>query len=133
LFLTLVALGKIIKGIVMPLTAYVPKDLVRYRRHEKSVLFSSSLLAGVYVYVQDCSGEMCVAPDGPHMHPRVLGGARAVVAAGELTLGEAGEVIAINNLSGTFQCTRDSLLLAVGAIICQGGKIDAGAISRYEV
>lgn len=67
------------------------------------------------------------------MHPRVLGGARPVVAAGELTLGEKGEVLAINNLSGTFHCTPDSLLLAVGGIICQGGKIVADAITRYEV
>jgi hypothetical protein len=56
-----------------------------------------------------------------------------VVAAGELTLGEKGEVLAINNLSGTFHCTPDSLLLAVGGIICQGGKIVADAITRYEV
>jgi len=116
----------------MPLTAYVPKDLERYRRHEQSTPFSASLPAGVYVYVQDCAG-FWVAPDGSHRHPRVLGGARPAVAAGELILGENGEVLSINNLSGTFQCAPDCLLLFVGGIIVQGGKIAAAAISRYEV
>src|SRR5690349_727462 len=116
----------------MPLTAYVPKDLERYRRHGQSTPVSAGLQPGVYVYVQDCAGVVWVAPDGPHMHPRVLGGARPAVAAGELTLGEAGEVLSINNLSGTFQCAPDSLLLAVGGIVAQGGKVVAGAISRFE-
>ena len=74
-----------------------------------------------------------MAPDGPHMHPRILGGARPAVAAGELTLGEGGELLAINNLSGTFRCAPDCLLVAVGGIITQGGKVAADAISRYEV
>jgi hypothetical protein len=117
----------------MPLTAYTPRDLDRYRRHERSVPFSASLPAGVYVYVQDCAGTVWVAPDGQHMHPRVLGGARPAVSAGELTLGGNGEVLSINNLSGTFQCAPDCLLVVVGGIIAQGGKIVAGAISRYEV
>src|SRR3954451_715621 len=101
----------------MPLTAYPPRDQERYRRHERSVRFSASTAAGVYVYVQDCSGVVWVGPDGPHMHPRVLGGARAAVAAGELTVGENREVLSINNLSGTFQCAPDSLLVAIGGII----------------
>jgi len=117
----------------MPLTAYVPRDLERYRRHEQSAPFSASLPAGVYVYVQDCAGVVWVAPDGFHRHPRVLGGARPAVAAGELTIGENGEVLSINNLSGTFQCAPDCLLLVVGGIVSQGGKVVASAISRYEV
>jgi hypothetical protein len=50
-----------------------------------------------------------------------------------LTLDENGELLSINNLSGTFQCAPDCLLLVVGGIIIQRGKIEAGAISRYEV
>ncbi len=117
----------------MPLTAYSVKDPERYRRHPQSVAFSANLTAGAYVYVQDCGGVVWVAPDGPHMHPRVLGGARPAVAAGELTVGAGGEVLSVNNLSGTFVCAPDSLLLVVGGIIVQGGKIAADAISRYEV
>ena len=117
----------------MPLTAYAPRDPERYRRHERSVRFSAAVAAGTYVYVQDCAGVVWVGPDGPHMHPRVLGGARPAVAAGELTLGEGGEVLSINNLSGTFRCAPDSLLAAVGGIILQGGRCPAGAVSQYEV
>ena len=117
----------------MPLTAYAPGDLERYRRHEQSVPFSTIIVAGVYVYVQDCAGIVWVGPDGPHMHPRVLGGARPATAAGELTLAANGEVLLINNLSGTFRCHPDSLLLAVGGIIAQGGRCLADAITRYEV
>lgn len=116
----------------MPLTAYAPRDPERYRRHERSLPFSARIAAGVYVYVQDCAGVVWIGPDGPHMHPRVLGGARPVVAAGELTLGEDGEVLVVNNLSGTFRCDPDSLLLVVGGIINQGGTCLAEAITRYE-
>ena len=117
----------------MPLTAYAPNDLERYRRHERTARFSQSLPAGVYVYVQYCAGIVWVAPDGPHMHPRVLGGARPVVAAGELTLDDNGEVLSINNLSGTFECASDCLFVVVGGVVVQGGQIAADAISRYEV
>jgi hypothetical protein len=66
------------------------------------------------------------------MHPRVLGRARPVVAAGELTMGADGEVFIINNLSGHFRCTRDTVLIAVGGIIAQGGKVSSDAIVRFE-
>jgi hypothetical protein len=117
----------------MPLTAYVPLDLERYRRHNESAPFSPSLAVGTYVYVQDCAGTVWVLSDGPHRHPRVLGGARPVVAAGELVLAENGEVLSINNLSGTFRCAPDSLFVAVGGLVKQGAIISAGAWSVYEV
>jgi len=117
----------------MPLTAYAPMDSERYRRHERSERFSTNTAPGVYVYVQDCAGVVWVGPDGPHMHPRILGGARPAVAAGELTLGESGEVLASNNLSGTFRCAPDSLLVVVGGFIVQEGRCTADAIARYEV
>jgi hypothetical protein len=120
-------------GAATPLTAYAPRDSERYRRHERGVRFSAGLPAGVYVYVQDCAGVVWVCPDGPHRHLRVLGGARPAVAAGEMTIGENGEVLSINNLSGTFQCAPDSLLVAVGGVIAQGGRCSAEAITRYEV
>jgi hypothetical protein len=117
----------------MPLTAYVPLDPHHYGRHEERAPFSADVAPGAYVYVQDCSGVVWLSPDGPHVHPRVLGGARPVVAAGELILGENGEVLSINNLSGTFRCAADCLLVVVGGIVVQGGKIEAGAVTRYEV
>jgi hypothetical protein len=117
----------------MPLTAYMPKDLERYSRHQESVLFSNSVVAGKYVYVQNCDGKVWVAPDGPHMHPRVLGSARAATAAGELVLERSGLVVDINNLSGTFQCKPDSLLAAVGGLIMQGARIAPEAVDAYEI
>jgi hypothetical protein len=54
---------------------------------------------GAYVFVQDCFGVVWLAPDGPHVHPRVLGGARPVVAAGEMTLGESAGRLHIKSLA----------------------------------
>lgn len=82
--------------------------------------------------MQDCAGVLWLGPDGPHMHPKLLGGARPAVAAGELTLGNDGEVLSVNNLSGTFGCAADSLFAVVGAIIVQGGRCSADAVSPYE-
>jgi hypothetical protein len=67
------------------------------------------------------------------MHPRVLGGARPVAAAGEIAVDELGEVISLDNASGTFQCHPDSLLTVVGGLIEQGATIDPDVIHRYEV
>lgn len=117
----------------MPFTAYSSQDPVRYRRHESSRVFSSSLPPGKYVYVQDCQGVIWIAVDGVHMHPRVLGGARPAVGAGEVVLDELGEVLSVNNLSGTFQCHADSLLTVVGGLLMQGAMIDSDVVHRYEV
>ena len=119
----------------MPLTAYVPKDLERYRRHAKSVPFSPEIEPGVYVFVQDIDGKVWVLPDGCHAHPAVLGRARPAVAAGELTVEENGVVQEINNLSGTFQCHADCLFTAVGGLILQGPRLKRMRFlpTRHEV
>lgn len=116
----------------MPLTAYIPLDPERFRRDNRSVAVSRQLPAGTYVYVQDCSGTVWALPDGTHQHPRVLGRARPAVAAGELVMGEDGEVLSINNISGTFECASDSLLTAVGGLVKQGARISADAITIFE-
>lgn len=117
----------------MPLPAYVPKDLEKYKRHPDSVPFTAELKPGAYVFVQDVDGKVWVAPDGCHVHPSILGRARPVVSAGELTVENNGSVIDINNLSGTFQCHPDCLLTAVGGLVLQGAKIEPHAVSHYEV
>jgi len=116
----------------MPLTTYMPRDRRRYKQHEESVLFSANVPAGNYVYVQDCDGKVWVAPDGFHMHPRVLGRAQPAVSAGELTIGDDGDVFIVNNVSGTFQCASDSLITTVGGLILQGAIITPEAVSRHE-
>ena len=117
----------------MPLTAYMSKNLERYRRRSDSVLFSPNLPAGAYVFVQDCDGEIWVLPDGNHLHPYVLGRSRPAVAAGELIVEENGIVVALNNLSGTFQCAPDCLFTAIGGLIMQGAKIAPDAVSFFEL
>jgi hypothetical protein len=111
----------------MPLTAYSPLDRRDYEPDKRSKQFSRDLPAGFYVYVQDCSGDVWIAPDGPHMHPKILGRVRPVVAAGELNLGRGGEVLSINHMSGTFPCALDSVLVAVGGLVRQGAIIAANA------
>lgn len=116
----------------MPLTAYAPLDPARYRPLETRTIFSPTLPPGRYVYVQNVDGTVWVAPDGSHIHPRISGGVRPVVSAGELFLGEQGQVIEVNNLSGTFQCHPDCLLTAAGGLIRQGASLTADAIVPFE-
>ena len=116
----------------MPFIAYFSQDPIRHKRHESSRVFSSALPAGRYVYVQDCEGVIWVATNGSHMHPRVLGGARPAAGAGELEVDELGEVISLDNDSGTFQCHPDTLLSVIGGLIVQGAIIDPDVIHRLE-
>jgi hypothetical protein len=109
----------------MPLTAYAPlgDPDPNHRRHPESRRFSPNLRAGDYVFVQDVFGVVHVLrqDDQPgHAHHVVLGRARAAVSAGELILGEDGEIIEINNISGTFQCAPDCLFAAIGGLVRQG-------------
>lgn len=113
----------------MPLSAYMPKDRESHRRNPDSTLFAPSLFSGDYVYVQDCEGKVWAAPDECHMHPKVLGQGRPAVAAGELTLGAAGTVLTLNNLSGTFCCSADSLITVVGGLVLQDGIVDIRAVA----
>jgi hypothetical protein len=117
----------------MPLPAHMPIDTRRYPRHEATVRFSAALPAGDYVYVQDCAGVVWVLPNGSHLHPQILGRARPVVAAGELTLGENGVVLSLNNDSGTFRCAPDSLFAVVGGLVTQGATVKPEGITRIEV
>jgi hypothetical protein len=115
----------------MPLTAYTPLDRREYEPDKRSRPYSPDLPAGLYVYVQDCSGVVWTAPDGCHIHPKILGRAKPVVSAGELNLGKMGEVLAINNMSGTFQCASDSLFVALGGLVKQGAVILADALPKH--
>ena len=50
-----------------------------------------------------------VVPDGPGLHPTVLGNGQAASGAGEITIGPNGVVTEINNISYTFQFSPDIL------------------------
>src|SRR5438105_1157264 len=79
-----------------------PLDRTPYPRDPRSAPLGPGLADGLYVYVRDAQGVVFVLPDGPHMHPKVLGGALPAEYAGDLTI-EAGRVVDLTNLSGTFQ------------------------------
>jgi hypothetical protein len=109
----------------MPLTAYAPlgDPDSNHRRHRESRRCSHDLPAGDYVFVQDVFGVVHVLRQDQqpgHAHHVVLGRARPAVSAGELILGEGGVILEINNISGTFQCSPDSLFVAVGGLVRQG-------------
>ena len=113
----------------MPLTAYAPlgDPAPNHRRHRESRRFSRDLPAGDYVFVQDVFGGVYVLRQDQqpgHAHYVVLGRARPAASAGELVLGEAGVILEINNVSGTFPCAPDSLFAAIGGLFRQGATFN---------
>lgn len=79
---------------------------------------------GAYVYVVNILGVIHVAPDGPHMHPHVLGGAEPALYAGDLTISRPGNIAEVTNLSGTFAfrsrrslCHVASLMRGMGFLV----------------
>jgi hypothetical protein len=92
---------------------------------------SAASADGLYVYVRDHQGLIHVLPDGPHMHPKVLGGAEPALYAGDLSI-EQGRVTDLTNLSGTFQFDDDAGLLDVAEQVRrQGLTIEAGAVRFF--
>jgi hypothetical protein len=83
------------------------------------------------VFVQDITGVVYVVPDGPHLHPKVLGGAAAALYAGDMTIA-SGEVADLTNLSGTFLCDDEQGLRDVAEQIRrQGISVQAGAVRFF--
>ena len=85
-------------------------------------------LAGRYVFVVDLLQEIYVAPDGHHMHPRVLGMVRDALYAGEIHIDRQGHVDEITNCSGTFQFGSKSSLCCVASHLRQIGFAVASVI-----
>ena len=108
-----------------------PIDKTPYPRHARSIPAGAGIPDGGYVYVQDLLGTVFVLPDGPHLHPRVLGGGQAALYAGDLTI-SGGVVIDLTNLSGTFQFDDEEGLRAVAAQLKQQGlQVVAGAVRFF--
>jgi hypothetical protein len=61
---------------------YPPKDVTAYQQDVRSCVIHANVADGIYVYVQDENGIIWVLPDGPHMHPKVLGNGRSAHYAG---------------------------------------------------
>jgi hypothetical protein len=80
-----------------------PRDPFRYPRSPDSHPLASQDSPGWYVFVVDVQSVIHVAPNRLHEHPKVLGGCRPALYAGELWIDRSGSVGEVNNLSGTFQ------------------------------
>jgi hypothetical protein len=81
-----------------------PLDPTPYARDPRSQPLSAATQDGSYVYVRDEAGTVLVVPDGPHMHPKVLGDARSAMYAGDLTV-QGRTVTDLTNLSGRSSST----------------------------
>jgi hypothetical protein len=97
-----------------------PIDRHPYDRDPGSRPIAKDLPDGVYVYVRDIDGTIYVLPDGSHLHPRVLGGAKPAEYAGDLTV-RGGKIRDVTNLSGTFQFDDPIGLIAVAEALEQMG------------
>ena len=108
-----------------------PLDPFPYPQDTRSCPADGSLSDGLYAYVQDELGLHWIVPDGPHIHPKVLGRGRLALYAGDLTIAN-GMVIDLTNLSGTFQFDDpDGLLAAADQFERQGLMISAGAVRFF--
>lgn len=81
--------------------------------------------------MRDGAGTVWVLPDGPHVHPLVLGGGLPAMYAGDMTV-RGGRVVDLTNLSGTFQFDDERGLLDVAAEVRrQGLTVEAGAVRFF--
>ncbi len=108
-----------------------PLDRTPYKRHRRSCPIHLGLPSGSYVYVQDTDDVVHVIPDGPYLHPKVLGRGLPAHYAGDLTI-EEDTILEVTNLSGTFQFDDPGGLLAVADVLAQMGfKLRDGAVRLF--
>ena len=97
-----------------------PQDRRKYPRDARACVADNNLSDGEFVYVQDLQERIWVVPDGPHLHPKVLGGAEMALYAGTLSVLHRW-IVELTNLSGTFRCDDDEGLLSVADWLEQHG------------
>jgi hypothetical protein len=108
-----------------------PLDPTPYPKDPRSRAIVPSISDGGYVFVQDPAGTIWVLPDGPHMHPLVLGGGHPAMYAGDMTE-RGGRVVDLTNLSGTFQFDDEDGLRDVAAELENLGlSIQSGAVRFF--
>ncbi|MFO0978069.1 MAG: hypothetical protein U0996_16805 [Planctomycetaceae bacterium] len=109
-----------------------PLDNHPYDRDPRSREIAPGIVDGVYVFLQDESGTIFVLPDGPHMHPRILGSGLPAMYAGDLTI-DCGRIRDLTNLSGTFQFSdAEGLLFVAKTLEEKGFRIMAGAVRLFS-
>lgn len=110
-----------------------PLDKTPYPRDPRSLPIDAATPDGGYVYVQDSNGIIFILPDGPHLHPKVLGGGAIALYAGDLTVAN-GKVGDVTNLSGTFQFDDEAGLRAVAQQLRQQGlEVEVGAVRFFPL
>jgi hypothetical protein len=108
-----------------------PLDTIPYPKDPRSQPVTGPLPDGGYVYVRDGSGGIHLLPDGPHLHPKVLGGGQPAVYAGDMTI-QGGAVADLTNLSGTFQFDdEDGLREVAKELRRQGLIVEPGAVRFF--
>jgi hypothetical protein len=108
-----------------------PLDPTPYPQDPRSIPIATSVADGGYVYVRDVGGVIFVLPDGPHMHPLVLGSAQPAMYAGDMTI-RGGHVVDLTNLSGTFQFDDEAGLKDVAAQLRRlGFTVVTGAVRFF--
>ena len=107
-----------------------PRDACPYPQSSESRQLSRTASIGHYVYVVDVNDVIHVAPDGSHMHPRVLGSAWPALYAGEIFIDRDGNVDEVTNLSGTFRFKSQSSLCCVASELRRLG-FSVGDVVRY--
>lgn len=108
-----------------------PLDTTPYPKDPRSKPVDAKLADGGYVYVRDGNGIVHVLPDGPHLHPKVLGGGQPAAYAGDLTI-RGGNVVDLTNLSGTFEFDDEAGLKATAEELRrQGLTVEQGAVRFF--
>ncbi|HZZ79200.1 MAG TPA: hypothetical protein VFE62_11815 [Gemmataceae bacterium] len=108
-----------------------PLDSYPYPQDPGSQSLTSAIADGAYAFVQDVNGVIMVVADGSHVHPKILGGARPAMYAGDLTI-VSGKVVDVTNLSGTFQFDDEDGLRAVASAMRNLGlTVEIGAVRFF--
>ena len=110
-----------------------PNDSTPYPRDPESKPIDFDIEDGCYVYVQDEHDLIHVLPDGPHLHPKVLGGGLPAKYAGDLTVSKT-KIIDVTNLSGTFPFDDENGLRQVADKLRQlGFDVVVGAVRFFPI
>ncbi len=108
-----------------------PLDPTPYPPDPRSRPVDVRIPDGGYAYIRDPSGTVHVVPDGPHVHPHVLGGGRPALYAGDMTV-QAGRVVDLTNLSGTFQFDdAEGLRQVAEELRRRGFAVETGAVRFF--
>lgn len=110
-----------------------PNDSTPFPQDLRSKPIDTDIEDGCYVYVQDEHGVIYVLPDGPHLHPKVLGGGLPAMYAGDLTVIKT-KIIDVTNLSGTFPFDDENGLRQVADKLRQlGFEVEVGAVRFFPI